>query len=96
MGVGCVGRCGRLRGGNMGFRRGVSWIPILTRVFFLSVKSKSGESRLSGESWGLDGVWGGEGWVSPVGARGDSLRCAVGTGGDSTCWGEDDDVAGSF
>lgn len=53
--------------------RGLTIREVKKNIFDLSVKSRSGESRLSGESWGLGGVRGGE-----------------------NCWGEDDDVEGSF
>lgn len=64
----------------MGFGRGVSWIPILTRFFILSVNSRSGESRLSGESERLGGVWGGENWEAPGGGMANSSCWAVWAG----------------
>ena len=59
--MGGAGRRGGFREESMGVGRGVSWIPIFTSFFMLSVKSKCGESGLSGESGGL--------WL--VGVRGD-------------------------
>ena len=50
----------------MGFGRGVSWIPTLTRSFILSVRSRkwgNGESRLRVENERLDGVPVGESWL---------------------------------
>ena len=89
-GMGGVGRGGGFRGEKMGFGRGVSWIPTLTRSFILSVRSRkwgNGESRLRVENERLDGVPVGESWESPGGAGGDSTCWAVGAGGDSSCWG---------
>lgn len=43
----------------MGFGRGVSWIPMLRRFFILSVKSRSGESGVTGKDGEWGGVWGG-------------------------------------
>ena len=88
-GMGRAGRGGGFRGEKMGFGRGVSWIPTLTRSFVLSVKSRkwgNGESRLRGENERLDVVPVGESWESPGGAGGDSTCWAVGAGGDSSCW----------
>lgn len=55
-----------VKGENIGFVCGVIWIPILTKFFILSGKSRSGESRLSGESGEL-GILGGESCESPDG-----------------------------
>ncbi|MED6257637.1 hypothetical protein ATANTOWER_028589 [Ataeniobius toweri] len=51
---------------------GVSCIPILTRFFMLSVKSRRGESGLNGDKGEVGGVWGEEGLGSFVGAMGGS------------------------
>ena len=69
-------------GKNMRPWCGVSWIPVVMKLFILSGKSRNGESRLDEESWGLDGVRGVECWESPVGAGGDS---PFGAKGDSSC-----------
>ena len=64
-GMGGAGRGGGFRGEKMGFGRGVSWIPTLTRSFILSVRSRkwgNGESRLRVEKERLDGVPVGESW----------------------------------
>ena len=87
--MGGAGRGGGFRGEKIGFGRGVSWIPTLTRSFILSVRSRkwgNGESRLRVENERLDGVPVGESWESPGGAGGDSTCWAVGAGGDSSCW----------
>ena len=108
--MGGAGHGGGFRGEKMGFGRGVSWIPTLTRSFILSVRSRkwgNGESRLRVENERLDGVLVGESWESPgggggdstcwaVGAGGDSSCWAVGAGGNSSCWGKDDDVKASL
>lgn len=67
----------------MGFGHGVSWISILTGFCMVSVKSRKGESALSGESEEVGGVLG-EGLWSSVEAKVGST-CPVVVWGDSTC-----------
>ena len=71
-----------VKGGKYETWRGVSRIPVVTKLFILSGKSRNGESRLDEESWGLDGVRGVECWESPVRAGGDSPFGAFGAKGD--------------
>lgn len=48
------------------------------------MKSRGGEAGLRGESEGLVGVWGGEGW-----------ECSFGAGGYFSCWEEGNDDGGA-